>query len=194
MRRLEYEELHELVHRDAKLAWPHVLALIERNRGSADHQVQLIGDIVFSDALPDLIDDIERAFAESERFQRVIMWTSPEFGGRGGPEVDRLWKLVDEAERRHAYVREVDSLEKPPRFGIAGWWAALTGKAVIYRLRSHEDRQQDRSESGGEPVDRRLLTDLVRPSESPEDRSASTENDPDSGWLRGEDNGAARGP
>lgn len=136
IRLMEYEALHELVHHDAKQAWPHVLAFIERNGGSADQQSQLIGDVVFSEALPDLINDIEQAFAGSERFQKVIMWSSPEFGGRGGAEVERLWRLVDEAERRHAYVREVDSLEKAPRFSFGAWWAAMTGKAIIYRVRS----------------------------------------------------------
>lgn len=135
MRRMEYEELHQLVHRDAKQAWPHALAFIERDGGSAEDRGQLISDIVYSAALPELMDNVERAFANSERFQQAILWSSPEFGGRGGPEMDRLWKLVDEAERRNAHVYEVDSLERPPRFRIGAWWASMRGKSVIYRVR-----------------------------------------------------------
>jgi hypothetical protein len=148
IRRVDYEALHEMVHRNAKEAWPQVLAFIERGGGSELEGSHFIGDIAFSDALPGLIDDIERAFARSARLQKAILWSSAELGGIAGPEIDRLWKLVEEAERRHAVVREFDFLDKRPRFSFVEFWASLTGKAIIHRLRTERP-------SGGRRTPRR---------------------------------------
>ncbi len=59
------DQVHELVHRDPVTAWPHVIALIERD-GPKAHELGLLADLVYSEELPELIDRIEEQGATQQ--------------------------------------------------------------------------------------------------------------------------------
>lgn len=74
-----------------------VVALIEAD-GHWESQATLLEDLVYSEQLPRLIDSIEELAQQSERFRRALVSSRDALGGRGGPEVERIFKLIDDAE------------------------------------------------------------------------------------------------
>lgn len=100
------KELHDLVHRDPVAAWPEVVRVIERGRYDLDYP--LLEDVIYSDHLPELIDQIETAARKSKRFRRHPMDIGPGLGGKGGPGMERIFSLVGCAEAEFAVVVEFD--------------------------------------------------------------------------------------
>jgi hypothetical protein len=112
---MRQDDLHELVHKEPLAAWPHVVSLIEAGQESdeqtllvSDEQTLLVEDLVYSNALPALIDQIEEQAGRSKRFRFALLNAAASLGGRGGPEMDRIWKLIDAAEAELATVIEFD--------------------------------------------------------------------------------------
>ncbi len=99
------DQVHELVHRDPVTAWPHVIALIERD-GPKAHELGLLADLVYSHELPELIDRIEEEARRSKPFRYALLDCGDVLGGRGGPEMDRIFKLMQDAEDELATVVE----------------------------------------------------------------------------------------
>lgn len=128
-------ELHDLVHRDPVSAWPHVVRAIEHGR--YDGTYPLLEDVIYSDQLPELIDKIEEAARRSSSFRRHLMDIGPGLGGKGGPEMERIFILVRNAEAEFAVVVEFDdeSELKSLRRWPSTIPAAIRGKTVIFKRR-----------------------------------------------------------
>jgi hypothetical protein len=130
---VDAQQAHDLVHRDALEAWPHVVALIESGRDDLMAGM-LLEDVVYSDQLPALIDAIEMQAKRSVRFRRCLLTSGPALGGKGGPEMDRIFKLIDEAEAELATVVEFDEESE-----LRSVWNTirplLTRKIVIFKRR-----------------------------------------------------------
>lgn len=137
---MDAAELHDLVHRDAAAAWPHVVELIETGAQTND-VLTLLEDVVYSDQLPELIDEIEAQARKSQKLRLALLTCGPALGGRGGPEMDRISKLIQSAEDELATVywfndeselRSLSSFRKSLP-------ATLQGKHVIFKRRSKSD-------------------------------------------------------
>lgn len=128
-------ELHDLVLRDPVSAWPHVARVIEHGRH--DGRYPLLEDAIYSDQLPELIDEIEEAARRSSSFRRHLMDIGPFLGGKGGPEMERIFILVRNAEAEFAVVVEFDdeSELKSLRRWASTIPAAIRGKTVIFKRR-----------------------------------------------------------
>jgi len=137
------DQVHELVHRDPITAWPHVIALVEAD-GAKAHELGLLADLVYSEELPELIDRIEEQARRSKRFRFALLSCGDELGGRGGPEMERIFKLVQDAEAELATVvnyederelRSVRSLGRTLR-------AMIGRKILIYKRKPRTDRDR----------------------------------------------------
>lgn len=137
---MDAEQLHRLVHRDPLAAWPHVVALIETGH-HADEQLRLLEDLVYSDQLAELIDGIEEQARRSKHFRLALLTCGDALGGRGGPEMDRIFKVIADAEAELATVIELDREReiRSPHAANASLRAALHGKILIYRRRRSND-------------------------------------------------------
>lgn len=126
------DELHELVHRDPVAAWPHVADLID---AGPDHaHLLLLEDVIYSEQLPQLIEAIELRAAQSRRFREALLWCGDALGGKGGPEMERIFRIIEDAERELATVIEFDDeseLHRPVNV-LRGM---LPGKRVIFKRR-----------------------------------------------------------
>jgi hypothetical protein len=138
---MRQDELHKLVHRDPLAAWPHVVESIEAGREGDKHYL-LVEDLVYSNALPALIDQIEAQAGRSERFRLALLNAAASLGGRGGAEMDRIWRLIDAAEAELATVIEFD--DESELQSLRALWettkAAPHNKMVIFRRRDRHKR------------------------------------------------------
>ncbi len=128
---MDYEQIHQLAHNDPRAAWPHIVALIDRRAPWDVTTSELLSDIAFSDALPELVDDWEAALHRSPRFQKALLWAQYDLGGKGGPEMDRIHRLVELAEQRHAVIIDVEPGTRPPRLSVRQWFAVNFGGKII---------------------------------------------------------------
>ncbi len=148
LRLVDYEQLHRLAHDDPRAAWLEIVALIERG-APWDQQSDLLGDVVFSDALPELIEDVEHAFHRSSRFQRALLTAHAGLGGKAGPEMDRIDSLVQLAERRHAVIVEFEPGKRPPRLTVRQWFAVnIGGKILSHRVLERPDSRRPKPRDG----------------------------------------------
>jgi len=130
------EAVHDLAHRDPIAAWPHVVDLIETDWRRAQ-ELDLLTDLVYSEELPALIALIEQQAKRSKEFRRALLDSGPTFGGRGGPEMDRIFKLVGDAEEELATVVYFDDERelRSVRVFLRTLSASVRGKALICRRR-----------------------------------------------------------
>jgi hypothetical protein len=95
----EAERLEQAIHGGLALeAFPAVAAVIEREveRGKWYEPDTLMEDLFFSNELDQILPLIEAKARESRPFRRQLVYTMHSFGGKGGPAIDRLFKLADE--------------------------------------------------------------------------------------------------
>ncbi len=135
--------MHELVHRDPIAAWPHVIALIEADGAKAD-ELDLLADLVYSHKLPELIDRIEEQARRSKPFRYALLDCGDELGGRGGPEMDRIFKLLREAEAELATVVEYEDERELRSLRSLGRTvrAMVGGKMLIFKRKRQTDRDR----------------------------------------------------
>ena len=84
--------LHIKVHVDPVGAWDEVCEVLETSDDPI-WALTLLEDVIYSHALPLLIDDIERRAHESRRFRAWLVSAGDALGGKGGPEMERIFKL-----------------------------------------------------------------------------------------------------
>lgn len=135
---MDREQLHQLVHRDPIAAWPDIVTLIDAGQSGLDSR-ELLEDLIYSDRLPDLIDQIEEQARRSKRFRLALLDSGPALGGRGGPEIERIFKLIDEAEAELATVVEFEyeTEIRSPHALVHRARAILSGKQLIFKRRRH---------------------------------------------------------
>lgn len=72
--------------------------------------------------------------ARSQRFREALLWCGDALGGKGDPEMDRIFKLIADAEAELATVVEFDDEADLRRLrGVLPM--VRGGKMIIYRRR-----------------------------------------------------------
>ena len=99
---------------------------------------------MYSEELPELIDRIEEQARRSKRFRFALLSCGDELGGRGGPEMERIFKLMQDAEAELATVVEFeDERELRSLHSLGRTLRAMVGrKILIYKRKPRTDRDR----------------------------------------------------